>query len=67
MSTNSRPGRSSRVDHDAMFALALQRACACEPVPAAQGASAVNALLARAGRVLPMPAAAAQADQVPPT
>ncbi|WP_018914211.1 hypothetical protein [Thiomonas sp. FB-6] len=67
MSTNSRPGRSSRVDHDAMFALALQRACACEPIHVSQGASTASALFARAGRVLPMPTAAAQADQVPPT
>ncbi len=67
MSTNSRPGRSSSIDHDAMFALALQRASVCEPAHAAQEPGAASALLARAGRVLPWPAGAAQRDQVPPT
>jgi hypothetical protein len=67
MSTNSRPGRRSNVDHEAMFALALQRATACAPPRVSQEAGLASGLLARAGRVLPMPPGAAEGDQVPPT
>ena len=67
MSTNSRPGRRSNVDHEAMFALALQRATACAPPRVSPDAGRASGLLARAGRVLPMPAGAADGDQVPPT
>ncbi len=67
MSTNSRPGRRSIVDHDAMFALALQRASVPGPAHAVQDPCAASALLARAGRVLPWPSGAARRDQVPPT
>ena len=67
MSTNSRPGRRSNVDHEAMFALALQRATACAPPLVAPEAGLASGLQARAGRVLPMPAGAADGDQVPPT
>ena len=67
MSTNSRAGRSSSIDQDALFALALQRASASEPAHAAQAPCSASALLARAGRVLPWPSGAARRDQVPPT
>ncbi|MDE2478993.1 MAG: hypothetical protein KGM87_08875 [Betaproteobacteria bacterium] len=67
MSTNSRPGRSRSIDHDAMFALALQRASDCEPAHVVQEPCAASVLLARAGRVFPCPSGAAGRDQVPPT
>ncbi len=63
MTTNSRPGRQSSVDCEAVFALALQRTHAAEPcVARSDAAHAVAAeLLSRLGRVHPLPA------QVPPT
>ena len=67
MSTNSRPGRTRRVDRDAVFALALQPhalpAAPCAPATEALRAERA-ALLSRRGRALPPRRVL---PQVPPT